>query len=153
MKALQVRNRRDKPPVVNVAEHLALLTSRRQFLRRVLEGTFVLGASSALLGGVFAGRAGACTGTICSRSCGPSPCCPTGRCGSGGACGSGCKARDYGTFTCGSSGSCWSATDPCTLCVVACCDCCCTNLSSGNVCSSCGATGYRACICAAPVHC
>src|SRR5438105_4794035 len=100
---------RDSTPlVIRVAEGWAKVTSRRRFLRSVLEGTLLVGASGALVGGLFEQQAAAARH---GPDCGPSPYCYC--CGdNSNPCGS-CKNRKYATSSCGSP-ICWISGN--TLC-------------------------------------
>lgn len=126
-----------RPLVLRAAEGMAMVTSRRKFLRSVMRGAFALGASGALINSVFEDHAEAGT-------CGPSPyclCCSdqSDPCGT-------CKNRKYATSSCGSP-SCWISNPGNHLC----CDCCCSagcSPGGAQLCSSssCGGTYYK-CVC------
>lgn len=118
------------------AEQVAIITTRRRFLRWSLERAFVLGASAALVEGLFAERASAT-----HTPCGASQVSPRCSCSGGGsACSSNCKNRNYGTGNCGTQNNCWITGD------YKCCDCCChnpcTNLNDcdrpNHTCRTCG---------------
>lgn len=136
---------------IRAAHGMALLTSRRQFLRRTLEGAFVLGASSASVGTLFEEQAWANH----SAPCGPAPLCTASGCDTAlQKCKSPCKNQHYNGGHCDSHYNCWAATNPPTLC----CDCCCPstsylqcpapghNCNPPGQCSNCGGTYYK-CIC------
>lgn len=137
--------------VRNAAERVALISTRRRFLRWTLESAFLLGTSAALVEGLFAERA---SGT--HTPCGSSQVAPRcSCCGGGSRCSSRCKNRNWGTRTCGSLNNCWQTGSN------LCCDCCChnpcTNFNDcsqpGHMCetctnSSCGGSGtWNKCVC------
>lgn len=128
------------PASLRFAEGLALLTSRRNFLKRVLQGAFVMGASGVLMSTVFEEHASA-------AGCGPAPyckpaCCPDSitLCHT-----SYCKKQHYNTGRCEAGGNCWSKSN--TLC----CDCCCKSNCPQSLVGTCNAStcgsGYWKCIC------
>lgn len=128
--------------------------SRRAFLSNLGRVAFVAGLGTALAGSGLMQLATA-TGT-CSSPCGPSPLCPSGRCG--GSCG--CKNdvdsfyRWYESSTCktGCGAHYWDEPYCGSSCGFGgnaywrCHDCCATG-GGGGFCSNCAANPRYACIC------
>lgn len=137
--------RRTSPLTLRMAEGLALICTRRHFLRWMLERAFVLGTSAALVDSLFADYAAAS-----HYGCGPQSVSPRCSCCSEGQCGSGCSNRPYATSSCGSGPNCWIYGN------LLCCDCCCplsciiqSDCSApGHSCGACKVcTSLRRCTC------
>lgn len=128
------------------AQAMAVGTSRRTFMRRIMQTAFALGASAAMVGEVFQGEAQA----FHTYPCGDSPICPKSQGGylTGNVCPSPGKPRCYAGSTCTSSScnKCWLAGS------WLCCDCCYQNVSNtqpGHTrrsCSGCGSGLWYRCI-------
>ena len=137
-----------RPASLRAAETLALTTTRRQFLGKVLARAFVVGASAAMVDTLFADYAAA-NHTACQQQVAPRcSCCgnpPSG-------CHQNCKNRPYSSGRCGSGGNCWVEGSK------RCCDCCChpgcTNLNDCSRpghrcdnCTGCGSGTWKRCVC------
>lgn len=135
------------PREVAFARWIAFGTSRRVFLRNLLRGAFLVGASGSFLGTVLTETAAALH--VCSDP-GENPYCNTQCCNAPAMnCfnNSSCKGRPYQGSQCQSSGGCWHEYDAASGNTYKCCDCCTsTNVGSGQCTGSCGGTKYK-CVC------
>jgi len=143
-----VRHSHDQMPVeLSFATWLARNTSRRSFIRGLLKGALVVGASGGLVGAAFAQPARA--GSVCYDPPGDSPYC------NGACCDSStrnckntstCRGRNYGGATCQSTGGCWSEYEGGWAYL--CCDCCTKSAVGTAQCTTnCPSGTWYRCIC------
>jgi hypothetical protein len=128
------------------AQWLARETSRRSFVKKLLKGAFLVGASGALMGSVFTETARA--HHVCVDP-GDSPYCPITTCCNSSTKNckntSSCKGRPYRGSTCQSTGGCWTEYEQGKL--WKCCDCCTTASVGGQSCTGCGGGTWQRCVC------
>jgi len=125
--------------VRQLSSRAAVISSRREFIGRVLRGAAAVGF------GLATWQWGPSPATASHSPCGPSPDCPSGCC-SWWTCTGTCKNANYGHTTCRvATAGCWYV--PWYGFATYCCDCCGSN-ATGNPCPSGNAcNGWKKCTC------